>query len=264
MEFQNSQKKLDIKAIRDFEKSNKMSLPANYISFLLQHNGGIPTNPNYNNGGLSLYINSFFPIVYDKETSLQNEIKLFPYKFEKEVIPVALEGTGDYICLYLQDGSIYLWKHEGDYSDGIVYFSDLVFLEKDIFSFLDNLHPDETDELEEIELIGQSGDKEHLESFLKNNDIETKTRNNRTIAQEASKHGNVEILKECVKMGANLNSTLHFAALNGHKHVIDYLLSLGLDINELNDDGKTPLAYVIPYLDSELEQYMISKGAKRD
>ena len=55
-------------------------------------------------------------------------------------------------------------------------------------------------------------------------------------------------------------SAMHYAASGGSIDVVKYLLGKGLNINELNEGGRTPLFFARNY--HELRKYMISKGAR--
>ena len=63
---------------------------------------------------------------------------------------------------------------------------------------------------------------------------------------------NVEVLKKIIIMGAdwhhkdNDNCTiLHYAATNEHIEILEYVLSLGLDVNAVNNEGRSPLCYAV-------------------
>ncbi len=47
--------------------------------------------------------------------------------------------------------------------------------------------------------------------------------------------------KDVVGKRENRRNALHLAALNGHKEIVELLLSHGADINEKDDAGKTAL-----------------------
>jgi len=55
-------------------------------------------------------------------------------------------------------------------------------------------------------------------------------------------------------------SAMHYAAEGGSIDVVRYLLAKGLNINELNEDGRTPLFFARNHHD--LRVFMISKGAR--
>lgn len=65
---------------------------------------------------------------------------------------------------------------------------------------------------------------------------------------EAAKRGNDDLINEYVEQGLNAkkvdalgNSALHWAAAGNHVDCITLLLKLGLDPNQPNRDGETPL-----------------------
>ncbi len=55
-------------------------------------------------------------------------------------------------------------------------------------------------------------------------------------------------------------SAMHYAASGGSIDIVKYLLAKGLNLNELNEAGRTPLFFARNH--SELRKFMISKGAR--
>ncbi len=65
---------------------------------------------------------------------------------------------------------------------------------------------------------------------------------------EAAKRGNDGMIEDCVsegedpkKLDAQGNSALHWAAAGNHVDAVNLLIKLGLDVNQRNKDGETPL-----------------------
>ena len=58
-------------------------------------------------------------------------------------------------------------------------------------------------------------------------------------------------------------SNLHFAAQEGNTEMIEYLLTLGLDIHEVDDRGRTPLHHSI-YRDPQTVSLLLQKGINPD
>ena len=56
-------------------------------------------------------------------------------------------------------------------------------------------------------------------------------------------------------------SPLHIASENGFIDVVDYLIEIGMDINVLDDEDRTPLFYCFGNGKPEMAWHLISKGA---
>jgi ankyrin repeat protein len=78
----------------------------------------------------------------------------------------------------------------------------------------------------------------------------------------ASHQGNLELVKELLAKGANINAkddqALIYASSNDHLDVVEYLISKGANIHA-NDDEALGLASFKGYLN--VVKYLISKGA---
>lgn len=88
-----------------------------------------------------------------------------------------------------------------------------------------------------------------------------------TALHYAAKNNHLDVVKYLV--GKKLDytakdrrgwSAMHYAASGGSIDVVRYLLAKGLNINELNENRRTPLFFAREYRD--LRTFMISKGAK--
>lgn len=60
----------------------------------------------------------------------------------EHVLPVALAGGGNLVCLHLPSGAIYFWDHEAEAGEGdAVDFSNLHFLTDSFTAFLRSMVP---------------------------------------------------------------------------------------------------------------------------
>ncbi len=87
---------------------------------------------------------------------------------------------------------------------------------------------------------------------------------------EAAQKGNLEKIKELVKkdpqllnkIGNDGDPPLLPAASGGHKEVIEYLLSKGVDANSKNSSGQNAVTYTAYAGNLEITKLLVSKGAK--
>ena len=81
--------------------------------------------------------------------------------------------------------------------------------------------------------------------------------------------GNIKAVKQAIAAGADVNvkgvvgsTPLHYAALNGHKEIVELLLANGAEVNAMNDDGDTPLDWAIAYKHTETANLLRKHGGK--
>lgn len=84
------------------------------------------------------------------------------------------------------------------------------------------------------------------------------------VLKGASVYGYAEVAKALIGGVVHYSEyLLHDAAKNGHKEMVDLLVSqLGLDLESANPIGKTPLALAIQHGHAEVVEKLIKLGAK--
>ena len=85
---------------------------------------------------------------------------------------------------------------------------------------------------------------------------------------EATKSGNIESVKQYLDAGAIVNAkdedgwiALHYAALEGHKDIVELLIDKGADVNAKNS-GKTSLDWAIINDETEIADLLRNHGGK--
>ncbi|KAJ2483239.1 phosphate system positive regulatory protein pho81 [Coemansia sp. RSA 2320] len=88
--------------------------------------------------------------------------------------------------------------------------------------------------------------------------------NERTLAHEATIHGSLAILRAAVKAGCDPDEPdyyarrpIHYAAINGHRQCIEYLLELGSSVGIIDDDGSHAFDYAVINGHSECAQRLL-------
>ncbi|MFC1736976.1 ankyrin repeat domain-containing protein [Candidatus Hydrogenedentota bacterium] len=56
---------------------------------------------------------------------------------------------------------------------------------------------------------------------------------------------------------------LHFAAAQGHKDIVEFLIENGADVNAKSEDGSTPLFIAVEMEQPEIAQLLFEQGAHR-
>jgi hypothetical protein len=246
-----------IRDVRALEKQLGIKLPASYVNVMLRHNGGMPDPGIYTSadGSMEVEVGVLFKITND---SIRETTGTFPYSIGNGLLPIGIAGGGDYLFLSLQTGAIYLWDHEEVFSLDFGP-ADLVYLEKSLDDVLARLGGEEWPEDSEMLLIGESGDMKRLEEFVRENDIDAIGDDGWTVAQSAAKHGKLDLLKRCLELGASTSELMFCAVAGMNRGIVEYLLSIGVDINQKSLHGKVPLSHIL--LTDEFRAYLISKGA---
>ena len=78
---------------------------------------------------------------------------------------------------------------------------------------------------------------------------------------QAAETGNIEAIKQHLAAGADVNTmtaSLHRAAYNKHKDIIELLITNGVDVNAKNDAAETPLHLATT---KEIAELLIATGA---
>ena len=76
-------------------------------------------------------------------------------------------------------------------------------------------------------------------------------------------------MKTLIEQGADINATdqagetaLYYAANNGHRDVIEFLLGKGADLSSINKDGLTPVECAIMRGHRSIVELMVARGAQ--
>jgi len=84
----------------------------------------------------------------------------------------------------------------------------------------------------------------------------------------ASREGNLEVVKELILQGANINvkskfgeTPLQLASREGHLKIVKELISQGAKIDEKDKSGNTPLQFASRHGHLEIVKELISQGA---
>ena len=136
-------------AIENFERHHELKLPALYRQFLLTTNGGRPKNPVFPIRGMPLNpagsIQLFFGVenrtwtVYD----LSKTLDFYAGRIPHDIVPIAGNGGGDYICLDLRNGGerVAFWDNRHFWGTGEWRESDLYHVADSFAEFLASLRP---------------------------------------------------------------------------------------------------------------------------
>ena len=259
--FTGSCKPLDDRAIRGFEAWLGAPLPDKYRRFLLRTNGGHP----HKHLLPECYLQAFNGITSsDTRISLQADVEMMADDLPSKLISIGFTGIGDRVCLSLPDGKIYLWEHERCYRSSAARLEELVPLADDIDELLNKLQGDDPPiPDEEMENIGRWGDIDLLNEYLKRGyDINEISPRGNYLVRSAVYAEQLDFVKECVRRGAVVKhrALLHAAIFMMDIEMVRYLLEQGIDPNERDDRGMTPMDKLLPPGIGPAAQLLKSKG----
>jgi hypothetical protein len=243
--FRSSLQPLNPGAILEFERHVRLFLPEDYSKFLLQHNGGTP-NLHILAG---TYIQFFYGITFKQDRlSLLEAIQ--STEMPAGVIPIGDLGEGGDLCMELNSSRIFRKLSRRDYSDPpeVAELEPLAEGIEEMLRELDGepafLTPDP-----EIIRIGRWHDVDHLDKYLgEGHDINERTLDGSSIVESAVYTGDLQFIKDCRSRGAILTGRrlLHAAIFTMNYDIVKYLIEEGVDPNELNEHGRTPLDEALP------------------
>ena len=80
--------------------------------------------------------------------------------------------------------------------------------------------------------------------------------------------GDIEAVKQHLNDGTEVNAkggtgrtSLHWAAIEGHKEIVELLIAEGADVNAMKGGGGTPLSYAASWGHEEIVELLIACGA---
>lgn len=262
--FTGSHKPLEERDIQEFEQWLEARLPWRYRSFLLAHNGGHP----HKHLLPGCYLEGFNAITDAScSVSLKDDVEAWIDDFPDGFISIGYAGNGDRICLSLADEKIFLWEHERPYNAHPPHLNEFVLLANNIDDLLSKLEGDDPPVPDDdISNIGRWGDIKLLDDYLKQgHDINKISPTGKLIIRGAVYARNLDFVKACHVRGAILKDRglLHGAAFTGEFEITQYLLEQGLDANEIDELGRTPLDCALYTKSVRVSELLMSKGGVR-
>jgi SMI1-KNR4 cell-wall len=136
------------RAISEFERQYRVAFPRAYVGFLLATNGGRPENVVYPIEGLADNplgdLHFFMGLAPRWEVfDLRRFLDMFADRIPTGVVPIAVNGGSDYVCLDLRSKGerVVFWDHAHFWSTGEWRESDLYFIAGSFEEFLKSLRP---------------------------------------------------------------------------------------------------------------------------
>jgi hypothetical protein len=135
--------------LKVLEKYWDISLPKEYRSFLIHHNGGEPEKSCFNFKDQKKEgsdVRFFLGIYPDNDRDLLNKIKIYENRIPKNTFPIACDSFGNLIIISVKNkdrGKIYFWDHEMEANTEageIADYTNLTLIADSFDEFINGLH----------------------------------------------------------------------------------------------------------------------------
>lgn len=187
-----------------------------------------------------VFVGAIFPLANQR---MAEQLFPFPDPSQSGFIVGGASGGGDYFLVELRTGAVFYWdQYAADSS--LTSEDDLIKLAlsfNELMAGLEYPPGDEPAVADEIESLGSTGSVRDLEKFLQAHHLRELSAGGWTVAQEAARYGNLEVLRRCLELGVSKEGLLHLAAQGRNLKLIELLVEKGADVNELDERGECPL-----------------------
>ncbi|WP_353280887.1 ankyrin repeat domain-containing protein [Wolbachia endosymbiont (group B) of Tholera decimalis] len=130
---------------------------------------------------------------------------------------------------------------------------------------------DANDKLLEAAKSGNIDDVENLLNREEKVQVNAENEFEETPLHLSAQNGHKDVVEFLLSKGAKIDAKnefeetpLHLAAQNGHKGVVEFLFSKGAKVDAQSDDLSTPLHFAAKYGHKDVVEFLLSKGAKVD
>lgn len=254
-------------------------LPVDYREFLLVSNGGLLKFPMaVQSDCVDLQISDFVSLLSQRDDTWCEEYRITSQMRHRitelrevglsTLIPVAEVSVAECVCVAIGPGygKVFLASVRSKESDGWTGVQPLA----ESFTAFVELLVEQTPAFCEIEALAEEHDVAALDAYLAlGNDINALGREGVSLVVRSIELNNADMLRACLVKQANASNALHFAVDCGSVKCVAELLSADVDVNEFDEEGKTPLDHLYghglsgEYGDrkKEVERLLLSAGA---
>ena len=263
-----------------FEDKLGIDLPADYRSFLLEHNGGdypaTVSTPYGLDNPKSAFIGVFYGLNAQDDFDLLDAYEVLCEQLPLGILPIGDDDGGNEICLVVTEqdyGSIWFWHHELSQNTGWPPLNSdrLADSFAELYGSLQYYLPfceEVWQETSPAFMAAERGDANALSSILDDGfDIESRNNRGQTLLACAARARQSQIVRMLLERGANVHAKdstgktpLHEASSSHSLDSAKLLVSFGAVVNALDAVSNTPLlcAMSVGY---RLPLFLISCGA---
>lgn len=156
--------------LQNIEAQIGIQLPSDYRDFLKRYNLSKISNNIVEKEDVKFNISYFFGFSDEKYIDLENQIAIYTKRIPSTMIPIAMAGGGNLVCIELPQGTIYFWDHEseGDENEKNI---GLHFIANSFSIFFDMIQPyDSNKDMESMKIKSvklRPGFAEKFKDYLK-------------------------------------------------------------------------------------------------
>lgn len=210
--------KLNEEQLSEFENQLQVTLPKDYRSFLLNHNGGCPV-PDTNKTPETDVRQILGLHNGESWASLQDHIDDYKGRIPSDTLPIAYDSLGNLFLLSLRKdthGEVWFWDHELEAANNASeYFQNITKSANSFREFIENLYDWIDPNEDKVDKIIRTNDLRALIELISSGyDINKTDEFGRTIIEYASIQNNLEMVKLLVRCGSELHKSLELAEQN--------------------------------------------------
>jgi SMI1 / KNR4 family (SUKH-1) len=204
------------------ESRHDIRLPADYRSFLLDHNGGDPRPSNHfdvvGNDEMTAVTVHYFHGIFQEPlwASLDWLKEIYKDRIIPEGLPIACDGVGNQIVLIARgekSGELFFWDHELETDPP--GFDNMTFLAASFGNFITKLYEYVDPAESNLDRLVRENDVAGVIQLLDQGfDIETTDEYGRTLIENAAIQNRPHLIALLAKRGASLTSALTIAEEN--------------------------------------------------
>lgn len=234
-------KKIGTNDLAEVENRLGISFPEPYKVFIKKYNGGRITPKYFKtvNNEIESSIQYIFGIIDNENYDIfSNYTKWISKTSLRQLVPIAIDPVGNLIvisCSSATYGSIFLWQHD---LVGVHFL-----IETDFDHFLKNLYEINVEQ-SELDIAIARQDILYFKNRISNgeNILNIKNEFNQSVVTVAALYNKVELLKYFNAIGTPLSKALVNAAGNGRLEAVQFLLSIGIDPDERDEEQNNDTA----------------------
>jgi len=216
--------------IGDYERRHSVAIPEELAEYLVIRNGGhFPHHTLLPVASGFISLRDLCRLQEGHGDDIANLLSLLASddQLPAGLIPAVTTYCGNFLVMPQAGGGVFWWEHEtGD----LTRVGDRL---ADIVPGLQH-EPDES----EFETRCQTATLHELRQTSYFNGHRNE------ICQEAARQGNSILVAECLDTGLPPGRAMRFAAMNGHFAIVGMLMRRGMDLNAVDDSGKTVLDWL--------------------
>lgn len=266
---------LSLDQVREFEVDCGISLPEEYVLFMLRHNGGNPVPNGFSfirHGRIEHSAVVRLTPLLGGSHNVADEMGILQGRIPEDAVPIGHDPCGNVVCLRVagdEFGRLCLWDHEEEFLNESGEIRNVYPIQASGFDeFLATLRALDEDEEEspardDLTALVEANDAKGLErAVARGLDIAATNAQGLSLVMLAAAAGKVAILEALLDRGADASRGVELAAAHDRPDALELLMRRGVDVDERSgDQGRTPLAIAAGRGSEAALRVLLSHGA---